>query len=199
MGEDYRSSKGGFSYRAKIALVLWNLSTELCEIECSEPTTTEQLENLAVGEGSSVSSPESKIRVALKATCVCTDSSMMFTEAWIFSLETIAAAALDALLQTEASSMEALRNLTIPQYNARLHVAPIVRSFLDAESVRLLPWPARSHVLSPKETFWSMFVVQLARNHTPVTTVDDLWHDVAASWASVPVHAIQSLTQFPGI
>ncbi|GFW64954.1 hypothetical protein TNCV_392201 [Trichonephila clavipes] len=33
----------------------------------------------------------------------------------------------------------------------------------------------------------------LARHHTPVPTVDELWHRIEAAWASVPVCAIQSL------
>ncbi|GFW72335.1 hypothetical protein TNCV_703721 [Trichonephila clavipes] len=37
------------------------------------------------------------------------------------------------------------------------------------------------------------FNARLARHHTPVTTVDELWHRVEAALASVPVHAIQSL------
>ncbi|GFY29856.1 hypothetical protein TNCV_4071691 [Trichonephila clavipes] len=33
----------------------------------------------------------------------------------------------------------------------------------------------------------------MARRHTPVTTIDELCHREEAAWASVPVHAIQSL------
>ncbi|GFY05978.1 transposable element Tcb2 transposase [Trichonephila clavipes] len=34
---------------------------------------------------------------------------------------------------------------------------------------------------------------RLARHRTPVTTFEELWLHVEAAWASVPVHAIQSL------
>ncbi|GFW45461.1 transposable element Tcb1 transposase [Trichonephila clavipes] len=78
----------------------------------------------------------------------------------------------------------ALRNPTFQQDNAQLHVAGIVW---------LLQWPARSPDLSSIEKVWSMVDERLARRHTPVTTVDKLWHRVEASWASVPVHAIQYL------
>ncbi|GFX15272.1 hypothetical protein TNCV_3302032 [Trichonephila clavipes] len=40
---------------------------------------------------------------------------------------------------------------------------------------------------------WSMVAEQLSHHHTPVTMVDELGHHVEAAWASVPVHAIQSL------
>ncbi|GFT17552.1 hypothetical protein TNCV_4807891 [Trichonephila clavipes] len=49
-------------------------------------------------------------------------------------------------------------------------------TFLDTENVRLLPWLARSPDLSPIENVWSMVVERLVRHHTPVTTIDDLWH-----------------------
>ncbi|GFX59784.1 transposable element Tcb1 transposase [Trichonephila clavipes] len=47
--------------------------------------------------------------------------------------------------------IRALRNPTFQQDNAQPHVAGIVRTFLDMENVRLLPWPARSPDLSPIE------------------------------------------------
>ncbi|GFW73988.1 hypothetical protein TNCV_545121 [Trichonephila clavipes] len=33
----------------------------------------------------------------------------------------------------------------------------------------------------------------LVASSSPVTMVDELWHRVEAAWASVPVHAIQSM------
>ncbi|GFX23577.1 adhesion G protein-coupled receptor B2 [Trichonephila clavipes] len=38
-----------------------------------------------------------------------------------------------------------------------------------------------------------MVAERLARHHTPVTMVDELWHRVEAIWASKPVRAIRSL------
>ncbi|MBJ4999813.1 IS630 family transposase [Salmonella enterica subsp. enterica serovar Hadar] len=89
--------------------------------------------------------------------------------------------------------LRGLRNATFQQDNARPHVARTVLTFLDTAHVRLLPWPARSPDLSPIENVWSMVAKRLARHHSPVTTVDELWHSVEAAWTAVPVHAIQSL------
>ncbi|GFX43592.1 transposable element Tcb1 transposase [Trichonephila clavipes] len=89
--------------------------------------------------------------------------------------------------------IRAQRNPMFQQDNARRHVAGIVRTFLDTEDVRLLPRPARSPDLSPTENVWSIVVERLARSHTPVTMVDELWHRVTAAWPSVFVHVIQSL------
>ncbi|GFW92350.1 transposable element Tcb1 transposase [Trichonephila clavipes] len=88
--------------------------------------------------------------------------------------------------------IRALRNPTFQQDNARPH-AGIVRTCLDTENALLFPLTARSPGLSPIENVWSMVAERLARHHTAVTTVDELWHRVEAAWTSVPVHAIQYL------
>ncbi|GFY15146.1 uncharacterized protein TNCV_1569611 [Trichonephila clavipes] len=97
------------------------------------------------------------------------------------------------------SFIQALRNPTFQQDNARPHVTGIVQTFLDTENARLFPLPTRSPDLSPIENVWSMVAEWLARHHTPVTTVHERWHCVETAWASVPVHAIQSLIQCPGV
>ncbi|GFT53080.1 hypothetical protein TNCV_4232201 [Trichonephila clavipes] len=74
-----------------------------------------------------------------------------------------------------------------------MQVTDVVQIFLDMANVRLLPWPAHSPDLSPIETVWCMVAERQAHHHTLVTTVDELGHRVEAPWASVPVHAIQSL------
>ncbi|GFU09070.1 hypothetical protein TNCV_1319271 [Trichonephila clavipes] len=38
---------------------------------------------------------------------------------------------------------------------------------------------------------WSIVAERLVRHHMPVTTVDELWHRIEATWTSV--HAIKSL------
>ncbi|GFX17576.1 uncharacterized protein TNCV_3411761 [Trichonephila clavipes] len=52
-----------------------------------------------------------------------------------------------------------LRNPTFKQDNARLHVAGIVRTFLDTKNVLLLSWLVRTPDPSPIENVCSMFVL----------------------------------------
>ncbi|GFT52222.1 transposable element Tcb1 transposase [Trichonephila clavipes] len=86
--------------------------------------------------------------------------------------------------------IQALRNPTFQQDNAQPHAAFSVRTFLDTKNVRLLPWLSRSSNLSPIENAWSMIAKRLARHHTPVNRVNELWHSFEAAWASVPVETI---------
>ncbi|GFW58957.1 hypothetical protein TNCV_2830631 [Trichonephila clavipes] len=53
------------------------------------------------------------------------------------------------------------------------------------KNVRLLPRLARSSDLSPIENVWSMVPERLARHHTPITTVDELWYLVEVACGSV--------------
>ncbi|GFY13865.1 hypothetical protein TNCV_986371 [Trichonephila clavipes] len=60
---------------------------------------------------------------------------------------------------------------------------------------------ARQHVnaqtaprhLSTIENLRSMFAEQRSRHHTPVTTIDELWHRAEAAWEPVAVRAIHYL------
>ncbi|GFU74233.1 hypothetical protein TNCV_4168241 [Trichonephila clavipes] len=47
--------------------------------------------------------------------------------------------------------------------------------------------PGVAHLpdLSPIEYIWTVVAEQLFRHHTPVTTVDELWHCVEAAMTSV--------------
>ncbi|GFY29907.1 histone-lysine N-methyltransferase SETMAR [Trichonephila clavipes] len=89
--------------------------------------------------------------------------------------------------------IRAPQNPVFQQDNERSHVAGTVQTSFDTENVWLLAWPARTPDLSTIENVWSMDTERLLRHHTPVTTIDELWHRVEAAWASVPVRVIQSL------
>ncbi|GFT12528.1 transposable element Tcb1 transposase [Trichonephila clavipes] len=95
------------------------------------------------------------------------------------------------------SFIRPLRNPMFKQGNTRPHVALIVRTFLDAKNVRLLPWMARSPDLSSIENVWSMVDERLARHNTPVTTVDELWHSAKAAWASLHLYIPSTLCLMP--
>ncbi|GFU79140.1 transposable element Tcb1 transposase [Trichonephila clavipes] len=89
--------------------------------------------------------------------------------------------------------IRALRNPTFHKDNARPHVASIARTFLVTLNFPLLSWASHSPDLSPIENVWSMVAKQLTHRHAPITTINELWHHVEATWASVTAHAIQFL------
>ncbi|GFV60454.1 hypothetical protein TNCV_3470891 [Trichonephila clavipes] len=82
-----------------------------------------------------------------------------------------------------------LRNPSFLPDNALPYIIGIVRTFLDKENVRLIPWPTLSPDLSPIENVWSIVLERLARHHYPVLTVENR---VEVAWMPVHVHAIQS-------
>lgn len=87
----------------------------------------------------------------------------------------------DVLRPVVVPYLQGLRDPTFQQDNARPHVSRIVLTYLGMEGVRILPWPARSPDLSPIENVWSMVAERLARHHSQVSTVDELWQRVEAA------------------
>ncbi|GFT97434.1 transposable element Tcb1 transposase [Trichonephila clavipes] len=58
------------------------------------------------------------------------------------------------------------------QDHTRPHVARNVQEFFFTYQIELLPWPACSPYLSPKEYLWSILAQQLAWDTPPVATRD---------------------------
>ena len=82
--------------------------------------------------------------------------------------------------------IRALQNSSFQQDNARPNDdADIVQTFLDNENFRLLLWPAHFLTHSLIKYFSSTVAEQLARHHTLVTTLDELWHLVKACMYSL--------------
>ncbi|GFY07853.1 transposable element Tcb1 transposase [Trichonephila clavipes] len=60
------------------------------------------------------------------------------------------------------------------QENERPHVARIVQRLFVNHQIELLPWPARSPDLSPKENMWSMVIHRMHQIKPPASTSDQL-------------------------
>ncbi|GFX87081.1 transposable element Tcb1 transposase [Trichonephila clavipes] len=74
--------------------------------------------------------------------------------------------------------------------NARPHVARIVQRFFVNHQFELLPWPARSPYLSPKENMWSVVTQRLIQITPPAATPDQLLQRVEVAWSAVPQEPI---------
>ncbi|CAL1274870.1 unnamed protein product [Larinioides sclopetarius] len=103
----------------------------------------------------------------------------------------------DILRSVVVPYLQGLPNTIFQQDNAKPHVARRVRSFLDTQGIRLLPWPARSPDLSPIENIWSWVAEILARHPSPANRVVEVWHRLKAAWNELPVSVIQD--QFDSI
>ncbi|GFV17891.1 transposable element Tcb1 transposase [Trichonephila clavipes] len=88
--------------------------------------------------------------------------------------------------------LQGLATAIFQQDNARPHGARIVQRFFVNHQIELLPWPARSPVLSPIENMWSMIAQRLTLITLPAATPDQLQRVEAAS-SAVPQEYIQSL------
>ncbi|GFX51697.1 integrase catalytic domain-containing protein [Trichonephila clavipes] len=63
----------------------------------------------------------------------------------------------------------------------------------SCDSIKLLPWLARSPDLSPIENMWFMVAQRLTQITPAVATPDQFWQRVEAAWSAVPQERIQSL------
>ncbi|GFV52731.1 hypothetical protein TNCV_2874021 [Trichonephila clavipes] len=143
------------------------------------------------------------------------NSSMTFSAAWLLSSETMAEvtpsrwshpclAALAACIHNRRTGPSlGVKIWGVIEYKSQ---PPLVRIddtrnsahyFYGALQTMTLPFIQALRNLTFRSLTNRKRLVQgcrrLACHHTPITTVDELWHLVEAAWASVPVHAIQSL------
>lgn len=74
--------------------------------------------------------------------------------------------------------LQQLQDPIFQQDNARPHTAAVTRNFLRQANVTVLPWPARSPDLSPKEHVWDMIGRRLSRLPHLILDVQHLRHEV---------------------
>ncbi|GFU05456.1 transposable element Tcb1 transposase [Trichonephila clavipes] len=89
--------------------------------------------------------------------------------------------------------LQGLVTAIFQQDKARPHVARIVRRFFVNHQIELLPSPAHSGDLSPKENMWYKVTKRLTQITPPAATPDQLWQRVEVAWSAIPQEHIQSL------
>ncbi|GFV66471.1 transposable element Tcb2 transposase [Trichonephila clavipes] len=101
---------------------------------------------------------------------------------------------INEVLQPQAIPfLQGLPEAVFQQDNARPHVAKTVKSYLDSQQVKLLPWPAYSPDKSPIEHVWDIFGGRLARDLRTVVSTDELWLRIQTIWNALPQADIQNL------
>ncbi|GBO05985.1 hypothetical protein AVEN_158293-1 [Araneus ventricosus] len=74
--------------------------------------------------------------------------------------------------------------------NALPHIARLVRSYLESETISQMEWPARSPDLNPIEHVWVMLGRQIAGRSVPLGTLHELQQALLQEWALFPQQAI---------
>ncbi len=73
------------------------------------------------------------------------------------------------------------------------HRAHSISSFLEAEDITLLQWPAQSPDLNIIENAWAMLKRELRRNSTYPPSKDSLFNRLSEIWDSLPTSYCEKL------
>lgn len=84
-------------------------------------------------------------------------------------------------------------NHVLQQDNARCHVARLTMDFLQAQHVRVLPWPAMSPDLNPIEHMWDELGRRVKNRINPPETLEELRRALVAEWTNIPQGFIRNL------
>src|SRR6266542_431322 len=105
---------------------------------------------------------------------------------------------------TENTHREVLENYTVPtiksyakkikkkflfqEDNAPVHTARIAHSFLESSNIKLLPWPAQSSDINPKENIWSHIKIRIRKRDSQPSSIMQLEQWVKEEWDAVPIN-----------
>jgi len=81
----------------------------------------------------------------------------------------------------------------LQQDNAPIHTSRHTKEWLEANNVRVLPWPARSPDLNPIENVWGWLVRRVYRNGRSYANARDLKASIQLAWNSMPQDYLNTL------
>lgn len=81
------------------------------------------------------------------------------------------------------------------QDNASIHVSAASKSWFQANSVKLLDWPARSPDLNPMENLWGILAREVYKNGTQYKNKHDLMSAIKLAWEKIPKQTLTKLSQ----
>ena len=79
------------------------------------------------------------------------------------------------------------------QDNVRRHSARLTTDFLGQNNVQVLPWPAFSPDLSPKEHLWDQLGRRVLDGRHSIHNRQQLVQTINREWEAIPQYKIQSL------
>ena len=82
---------------------------------------------------------------------------------------------------------------TFQQENARRHVARDNMDYLRRRNIDVLPWPALSPDLSPREHLWDQLDRRVRKHQQQPKTLDQLQAALTEEWQRIPQVSINRL------
>lgn len=82
---------------------------------------------------------------------------------------------------------------TFMQDNAPIHRSASTKSWMEANGVKLLTWPALSPDLNPIENLWGWLVRKVYAHGRQFKSVSELKLAITETWSQIPIELMQSL------
>lgn len=81
------------------------------------------------------------------------------------------------------------------QDNASVHVSRASKSWFEANSVKLLDWPARSPDLNPIENLWGILARQVYQNGAQYRSKQELASSIENAWKQIHKNVLKDLSK----
>lgn len=91
----------------------------------------------------------------------------------------------EGLLGTLSDYNMQTSDITFQQDNDSKHTAGVTKRWLEAQGIKVLPWPATSPDMNPIEHVWEYIDYRLRKRPRAARNLDELWEWIQQEWYGV--------------